>query len=72
MDDTGGGGGETGHHLQQTSQTSSSSHATAAIVAYLRAEADSARQKAKSLRAQADNLAAIFNVTQDVQRRYGE
>lgn len=45
--------------------------ATIALVTYLRSEADQAEQKAKSLRAQADQLAAAYSITEDMQQRYG-
>jgi len=45
--------------------------ATAAIVSFLRKEADVAEKKAKSLRKQADELAAMFGISEESQRRYG-
>ena len=43
---------------------------TAALVAYLRSEADAAEQRAKSLRAQILLLQKQYNISDDAQQRY--
>ena len=50
---------------------SADSTATMALVAFLRAEADAAEEKAKSYRRQAEQLAQTFGVSSDMQQRYG-
>jgi ABC-type transporter Mla MlaB component len=46
--------------------------ATVALIAFLRSEADQSEQKAIMLRAQATALANQYNISQDLQQRYGE
>lgn len=45
--------------------------ATAALVAYLRSEADAAEARARSLRLQIAQLSATYNISDDMQQRYG-
>ena len=50
---------------------STDSASTMALVTFLRAEADMADQRAKSLRFQAHQLAQTFGISTNVQQRYG-
>jgi hypothetical protein len=45
--------------------------ATTALVAYLRSEADLADQRSRSLRTQADQLAAVYDISDTTMERYG-
>ena len=53
-------------------QTTNGFSSTAALVSYLRSEADQAEKKAKRLREQASNLATQFGITEADQSAYGE
>ena len=44
---------------------------TAALVAYLRSEADASELRAKSMRAQAAQLAEAHGISTEMQQRYG-
>jgi hypothetical protein len=46
--------------------------ATVAFLAFLRTEANLCEHRANTLRSQADQLANLYGVTQDLQDRYGE
>lgn len=45
--------------------------ASTALVAFLRAEANAAEQRANGLRAQADHYANLYDIPLELQRRYG-
>ena len=60
-----------GVHLHGDQDDSDNFSATAALVSYLRMEADMADDKARRLRAQAAAMAIQFGVTDETQDAYG-